>query len=183
MKCRIFVAAAIGALALQIVPGIAVAQTVPPQVDAALATLTSNKSNLTYMIVNYAGDKKMFQDVITGTGFANMKSRLDPKKISFGVFEVVAVTKQATASTQRPKYVAFSFVGANVPASQKVGFLAGKAAFMKHPQGISVSVDTVGANDLTMPDIAKLLLNAGGVQKPIVYDFGPGESVSVDSLK
>ena len=75
-----------------------------------------------------------------------------------------------------------NWVGPNVPAEKRSAALSGKQAIAALLKGVQVTIDATGEDDFTAVLIGKALLQCGGAHKPTHYDFGNGETITIEEL-
>jgi len=133
-----------------------------------------------WAIVEVQGDQVV--GVSGGTGLDAFRQTFDETKVQWGVINVHGVDQQDNVTSRRPKYVQVNWVGPRVPAMKRLGALSGKGTVSTLFQGVQVHIDSNDKGELDKKTIGKALLQCGGAHKPTHYDFGAGDTLSLDEI-
>ena len=113
----------------------------------------------------------------TGTGgFGELVAALDEAEVSFGAFLVKGIDDRGSTVSQRDKYVAFTWIGENVPVMKKARVSVQKKDVLKIFDGCGMNIEIIDRESFTPKWVTSILLKSGGAHKPTYYEFGPSES-------
>jgi hypothetical protein len=156
-------------------------------VSAAWKALTDDKDPTNWILLGFDQQRNMHVQAHGQSGLVDLKSHMtDDKAVQVAVLKVVGVDVQQNVTSRRPKYVRLIYVGRHVSALRKGIPLQKKAELDKLMQGTvaELQFSDCEAPPPTMTHLAigKSLLAAGGAHKPVYYDFGNNEHLSLKKV-
>jgi Cofilin/tropomyosin-type actin-binding protein len=147
---------------------------------AAWGEVTSRKSEKNWCVFNFENDGKTLKVKGCGDGgFQEMADTLDEAEVSFGAFLVKGIDDRGSTVSERDKYVAFTWIGENVPVMKKARVSVQKKDVLKIFDGCGMNIEIIDRESFTPKWVTSILLKAGGAHKPTYYKFGPNEADKV----
>eukprot|EP00457_Paulinella_chromatophora_P018859 gb/GEZN01020306.1/.p1 GENE.gb/GEZN01020306.1/~~gb/GEZN01020306.1/.p1 ORF type:complete len:197 (-),score=52.38 gb/GEZN01020306.1/:42-632(-) len=158
-----------------------------PAVAAAWKDTKDFKKKTNWCLFGMADGGKSDQKVeVVGVGeggLNELKTKLNSlqSRILFGSLIVVGVDKQKKLTSNREKFVCFTFVGNSVPEQARAKFNFQKMHCRNFFGSVHCTMDVYGNNlgALSQRSLAEKLLAAGAAHKPTHYNFGPGQEYAI----
>jgi len=148
--------------------------------EEAFKEVTDLKSETNWMVVGFPDGSKALALIGKGTGgIDEMAAKFDDKEIMWAGLLVKGVDQQENVTSIRPKIVRISFNGKTVPVMKRNRTLQFKAPIDKLFQGVAIDYQCSTIGEVEPLAIAMKLLASGGAHKPTHWDFGGGQSISL----
>ena len=140
---------------------------------AAWGNVTSRNSAENWCIFNFDASGKVLQVKATGSdGFAGLQAQLDEAEVAFGAFLVKGIDDRGSTVSERDKFIAFTWIGENVPVMKKARVSVQKKDVLKIFDGCGMNIEIIDKESFTPKWVTGVLLKSGGAHKPTYYDFG-----------
>jgi len=155
--------------------------------SAAWKALTEDKDPTNWAIMHFDAGKNLIVHKTGSGGLLDMNSHItEEKEVVVAAIKVTGVDQQQNVTSRRPKYVLITIIPRAVSPLRKGLILQKKGEIDNLFKGITCLLQfsdcAAPPKDLTHLGIGKSLLAAGGAHKPVFYDFGGGEHLSLKDI-
>ena len=151
------------------------------QLRHAWKQVTSRDDPTNWCLFTLGGDGKTLGVKATGAGgFNDLVSHLDDGEVAFGAFLVKGIDDRGSTVSERDKFVAFTWIGENVPVMKKARVSVQKKDVLRIFDGCGMNIEIIDRESFTPKWVTSILLKSGGAHKPTFYQFGPQDSDKVN---